>query len=451
MITAALYGRVSTTAQGEEDKASIPEQVRRVEEYCQHKGYTIADRYVDIGYSGAKSKRPQFQRMLADAKQGKFDVIVCWKADRLSRGMYPAAALMEVIEPLGISLEAVEEHLDTNYFAMLAVVGKIETDNITARTKFGREDRAKNKHLHPGGHYIDYGYAIEDGKIVIEEKEAYWIRDLFVWVADGKSARSWCAYANTHGFVSRNGSQGVLPQQVSLWLRNPIYKGEYQWNKTTMRSGKRKRLLADQHITIECNPIVSLELWQRVQDRLTQNKRFSPGNAKHFFLLRGLLRCGECGKSFVGGSGNGYRYYECYGTRNYPHRHQCRQPHRIKAHLLEKCCWNEIVDQITRIISKDDAIGYLLNEADASRIRLDEELEKEREATSNCGWQRQLIATRERQGYLSPKEAELQYAAISAEEERHQEEIKKLEQIKSDSGNWEQVRELMRRIDCLHN
>jgi len=84
-MRAAAYCRVSTPAQGEEDKASIPEQIARIEKHCQGKGYSMADRYVDIGYSGAKSKRPEFQRMLNDAKKGKFDAIVCWKADRLSR------------------------------------------------------------------------------------------------------------------------------------------------------------------------------------------------------------------------------------------------------------------------------------------------------------------------------------------------------------------------------
>lgn len=450
-MKAALYARVSTVAQGAEDKASIPEQVRRIEQYCQTKYYTIADRYIDIGYSGAKKNRPEFLRMLADAKQGKFDVVVCWKADRLSRGMYPAAALMEVIEPLDITLEAVEERLDMNYFAMLAVVGKMEIDNFAARTKLGREDRAKNKQLHPGGHYIDYGYAIKDGKIVVAEKEAAWIRDLFLWVGNGNSSRSWVKYANEHGFVTRHSAQGVLPQQVSIWLRNPIYKGEYQWNKSTIKSGKRKKLPETEHITIKCPPIVSAELWDRVQERLKLNKKYSRGNARHFFLLRGLLRCRECGKSFVGGTSGSYRYYECYGTLNYPHHHQCRQPHRIKANQLEKSCWNEIVSQVTSLVSKQDVVGYLLNEADVYTARLDGELEKERGAVENCDWQRQLIARRERQGYLSPKEADLQYRAIREEQERYQEEIKKLEQMKSDGSNWQQIEELMARVDWLHN
>ena len=152
-MKAALYARVSTLGQGEEDKVSIPEQVQRIEKYCQEKDHTIADRYVDIGYSGAKSKRPEFQRMLNDAKANKFDLIVCWKADRLSRGMYPAAALMEVIEPLGISIEAVEENLDMNYFAMLSIVGKMELDNIKSRTQAGREGNIKMSILTVNDHF----------------------------------------------------------------------------------------------------------------------------------------------------------------------------------------------------------------------------------------------------------------------------------------------------------
>jgi len=139
-MRAAIYARVSTPAQGEEDKASIPEQIARIEKHCQEKNYSISEKYIDIGYSGAKSKRPEFQRMLNDAKKGKFDAIVCWKTDRISRGMYPAAVLMEAIEPLGIKLEAVEEHLDMNYFALLAVVGKMELDNMKARSRMGQEE-----------------------------------------------------------------------------------------------------------------------------------------------------------------------------------------------------------------------------------------------------------------------------------------------------------------------
>ena len=100
---AAIYARVSDKSQAEEDKTSLGEQLGDMEAYCEERGLEITARYQEVGRGWSKS-RPEFQRMLADAAAGRFDVIVCWKSDRLSRGMYPAAALMEVVEAHGIGL-----------------------------------------------------------------------------------------------------------------------------------------------------------------------------------------------------------------------------------------------------------------------------------------------------------------------------------------------------------
>ena len=108
---AAIYARVSDKSQAEEDRTSLSEQVADIERYCEERGMTIAARYQEVGRGWSK-KRPEFQRMLADARRGSFDTIVCWKADRLSRGMYPAAALMEVVEAYGIEIESVMDAID---------------------------------------------------------------------------------------------------------------------------------------------------------------------------------------------------------------------------------------------------------------------------------------------------------------------------------------------------
>ena len=88
---AAIYARVSDKSQAEDDKTSLSEQIGDMEAHCEDKGMTVTARYQEVGRGWSK-KRPEFQRMLADAKRGRFDTIVCWKSDRLSRGMYPAAA-----------------------------------------------------------------------------------------------------------------------------------------------------------------------------------------------------------------------------------------------------------------------------------------------------------------------------------------------------------------------
>ena len=101
---AALYARVSDKSQDEEDKTSISEQLGDMEAYCESKGLTITARYQEVGRGWSK-KRPEFQRMLADAKKGRFDTIVCWKSDRLSRGMYPPPPSWRSLRPTRFALK----------------------------------------------------------------------------------------------------------------------------------------------------------------------------------------------------------------------------------------------------------------------------------------------------------------------------------------------------------
>ena len=103
MIRAAAYIRVNTERQAEEDRVSLEEQHKGIASYCETKDYTVVKDYRDVG-SGASKRRPGFQQLLRDVQDGALDVIVCWKSDRLSRGLYPAAALMEAIEGTDVTL-----------------------------------------------------------------------------------------------------------------------------------------------------------------------------------------------------------------------------------------------------------------------------------------------------------------------------------------------------------
>ena len=85
---AAIYARVSDKSQAEDDKTSLSEQTTEMEAYCEGKGLTITARYQEVGRGWSK-KRPEFQRMLTDARSGRFDTIVCWKSDRLRPGHVP--------------------------------------------------------------------------------------------------------------------------------------------------------------------------------------------------------------------------------------------------------------------------------------------------------------------------------------------------------------------------
>ena len=174
---AAIYARVSDKSQDTEDKTSISEQIGDMEAYCERMGLTIVARYQEVGRGWTK-KRHEFQRMLADASAGRFDVIVCWKSDRLSRGMHPAAALLEVVEARQIRLEAVMDSIDMAIFGLMAAVGKMELDNFRERASMGKRGKAKQGRMPNGS--VPYGYRTgADGKPEIHEPEAEVVRRIF--------------------------------------------------------------------------------------------------------------------------------------------------------------------------------------------------------------------------------------------------------------------------------
>ena len=146
------------------------------------RGLTIVARYQEVGQGWSK-KRNQFQKMLNDAKLGRFDTIVCWKSDRLSRGMYPAAALMEVVEASHVNLEAVMDSIDMKTFGLMAAIGKIELDNFRERASMGKRGAAKMGRIPVSN--VPYGYRVgEDGRPEIVEEEAEVVRRIYRWCVD---------------------------------------------------------------------------------------------------------------------------------------------------------------------------------------------------------------------------------------------------------------------------
>jgi DNA invertase Pin-like site-specific DNA recombinase len=139
---------------------SLSEQVAACEAYCAYcaeRGYAVAARYQDVR-SGTTSKRPDFLRLLQDVGQRRFDVVVCWKVDRLGRGLFPMARLLEAVEPAGATIEAVTERVDQRYLGLFASVGKIELDNIRERTTAMRRAYARKGKVMNGA--VRYGYRI---------------------------------------------------------------------------------------------------------------------------------------------------------------------------------------------------------------------------------------------------------------------------------------------------
>ena len=149
-MKAAIYARVSTANNGQDPRV----QTRELQEYCQRRGWTVAGEYVDVGISGTKEKRPELDRLLADAHRRRFDAVVVWRFDRFARSVSHLLRALENFQALGIEFVSLSEQLDTStptgkmVFTVLGAVAELERSLIVERVKAGlRNARAKGKTL----------------------------------------------------------------------------------------------------------------------------------------------------------------------------------------------------------------------------------------------------------------------------------------------------------------
>jgi DNA invertase Pin-like site-specific DNA recombinase len=146
----ALYGRVSTSNHGQD----VGMQTREFRQFCEARGWQVADEYLDEGISGAKDSRPELNRLMADAHKRRFDVVVCWKFDRFARSVSHLLRALETFNSLGIAFVSLSEQIDTTtptgrmIFTVLGAVAELERSLIAERVRAGlRNARAKGKRL----------------------------------------------------------------------------------------------------------------------------------------------------------------------------------------------------------------------------------------------------------------------------------------------------------------
>jgi DNA invertase Pin-like site-specific DNA recombinase len=146
----AIYGRVSTTNHGQD----VSMQTRDLEQFAQARGWRLVDSYLDLGISGSKDKRPQLDRLMADAHKRRFDIVIVWRFDRFARSVSHLLRALETFNALGIAFVSLSEQMDTTtptgkmIFTVLEAVAELERSLIVERVRAGlRNARAKGKTL----------------------------------------------------------------------------------------------------------------------------------------------------------------------------------------------------------------------------------------------------------------------------------------------------------------
>src|SRR5215211_6159107 len=239
----ALLIRVSSVEQREKETIEIQDEF--LEQYCGLYELEVADIYKDDGVSGTipLHERPEGRRLLEDAKDGKFDVVLVYRLDRLGRSLLVIVDAHDRLQQAGVALRSGTEPIDTStpsgrlIFQMLASFAEFERGTIRERTQAGLHRALKN------GKFVGrlpYGYKLspnETGLEVVEE-EAWVVRDIIANIAAGASLYSESKRLNDEGIPSpgyrmrsedrRRGTRSWSPSSVRIIVHQTAYSGTHR-------------------------------------------------------------------------------------------------------------------------------------------------------------------------------------------------------------------------------
>jgi site-specific DNA recombinase len=312
----ALYLRVSTEDQAKEGY-SLEVQREVLEAFAKREGLEVYKVYSDDGISGATTNRPALTALLADAKSGKFGLVLVSKLDRFSRNLRDLLNLVEELCSYGAGFKSAGEPFDTTtsagklMFQQLGSFAEFERNRIAERVFPGMVKGVQQGNWQ-GARYAPYGYSYNKVAKLLEiaPDEVEVVRRIYALYLEGKSTLAIGAALTKKGVRNRKGNY-FGTKVIGDILKNPIYTGKIVWNthhydktKKTPKGYKYVKNPANQVITAQGKHthIISAEAFAQAQ-QLRAEKRIALRKAKPGdYLLSGLLFCGNCNHKFIGAS-----------------------------------------------------------------------------------------------------------------------------------------------------
>lgn len=482
---AAVYCRVSSEEQ--EQNQNIKNQISAIKTFVDLQKsdgskLEIKDWYLDDGVSGTipLERRHAGAKLLLDASDGKFNIVLVWKLDRLARKPSITLNTIETLEGYGIGVRSITEAFDASTPAgrlmlnMLASFAGFERDNIVERSIEGTNRRAREGQWLGG--IIPYGYEVvgkkKDARLVVSEKvipnhsisESDVVRMIYGKLVDGNES---CvkiadelnalgippAYTKDNRQLQRTMAEGKRkvntagiwrPARIRNMVVNPVYKGLHIYGK---RSQKQRELISR---TVAA--IVSEQDWEKAQQTLRANRLLSDRNAKEKYLLRGLVKCGLCGLTYTGctyhsSQGGRKRYYRCNGKTAYrgPYQGKC-QGKAVNADALEEAVWKEIEKTLLNPnITLERLNQKYLNQEKRSAVLEAEKALVEKSVMSKKGEKERMLDVYRRQ-LISINDLESQLVKIAGEEKSLS---VRLDELQSSAREQERVEEKLNKAGEL--
>lgn len=338
-LRVAGYIRVSALMGREGESFHSPEvQRERIEAWAAYRGATVTGWYSDLDVSGTgKVRRPELERLTADAKHHEFDVVVVYRLDRWARSMSDAATRYRELRELGIDLVSVSEDIDTTTASgeliqnVMFAFAEFEAKRIGEGWKAIHARRRQRGLPNVTKEITGYRQPVDEATgrkramlAEVEPGEAEAVRAMFEMRARGATYGEIRAALHSAGHRTRTGGSYFGHSVIGQILRNPLFAG-----LVALPDGS---LIEGQH-----EAIVERELWERVQ---ATHKQVVRANRHHAALLSGLLVCSSCGYRMghnPGGRprGNGMIRADHYRCSSRQRKESCPRQLSVQADLAD--------------------------------------------------------------------------------------------------------------------
>jgi len=385
---AGLYYRLSQEDERQGESVSIDNQRTILRKYAEERGFEIHDEYIDDGISGTTFQRPEVQRLLNDAKTGVINTIIVKDLSRFGRNYIEVGQYVDYVFPaFGIRFIAIQDNVDTEnrdsgameMMPIMNVFNEWHAANTSKKIRAVRRSNAKE------GIYTakkaSYGYKMGTDKKrapVIDEETAPIVKRIFEMYASGMSPRKISEILNLEGIPSpatyayTQSGQKPKPNVVGLWtavtiremLNKIIYIGhmpQLRWTSLSYKNHKRFRKDESEWTVVYNNhePIISQELWDKVQERKKSVAQGRKTKVGYTHPLSGFLFCADCGNKMklctsVSRKGTRSYHFDCGYHLRYGKAY-CFS-HYIAASALEEIVLGDIREMAQRIVLDEKAV-----------------------------------------------------------------------------------------------
>jgi len=322
-IYCAAYCRKSVEERADETFGSIENQHEAILSFIashKHEGWTaLTERYDDNGFTGSNTHRPSLQKLINDIKEGKVNMVVVYKLDRLSRSLVDFVQILKFFEEHNVAFASITQPIDTStstgklMLHILSSFAEFERELISERTRDKMAAARKRGQWLGGRPPLGYDIAKDKKELVVNQEDAKLIREIFALYLKGNSLLKVAQIINEKGYrtkraTSRGGKTfggikfGIT--HIQAIITNVLYLG--------------KVCYAGQIYDGQQEAIIDEDTFKRAQERLKENRveRRATKNIECTGLLTHLLHCKTCGNFMfhtytLKHKTHKYRYYVC--------------------------------------------------------------------------------------------------------------------------------------------